>query len=170
MRSIRLKPFIWWALPALLFILCSLVYTGWFQQDVQPELSSRQFSEETLVDQLLALRLDERIHRVSWHYDILSIDFQIGESEQAMASVLEDIGEIGDFAFSETDNIKQILVRVLSAPSAKNLLLAIDAQRSNWMVVNRNQTSTQLWLKQLQQQSKMTMTRQAVDRYQLLQS
>lgn len=98
-----------------------------------------EFSDTNLVDTLADLPLRTELRRVDWRSPILMVDLKLpgGVSE---ADLFADLYEICRFAFADTSNIGEVMIRVKAAVSSDSrsdarkeaLLLSLEADRMSW--------------------------------------
>ncbi|WP_274364505.1 hypothetical protein [Paenibacillus thermotolerans] len=99
---------------------------------------SRAITEETIVDELVSLRLHSDIRRVSVGNRLLEVDLEIDPTGPAARTVKYDIAALAKLGVADADNISRVFVRVLEkkqdAASGKDgtLLLALSAGRSDF--------------------------------------
>ncbi|WP_052476369.1 hypothetical protein [Cohnella kolymensis] len=86
-------------------------------------------SDDNLVDALIGLPLRERLRRVSWDHSILTIDLKETDSSQ----VWTDTRDLILFSFHETDNVRQLLLRVFGGKDGNPaLLMAAETKFFDW--------------------------------------
>lgn len=99
---------------------------------------SRAITEETIVDELISLRLHSNIRRVNVGNRLLEVDLEIDPSAPAARSVKYDIAALAKLGIADADNISRVFVRVLEkhpeggSGKAATLLLALSAGKSDF--------------------------------------
>jgi hypothetical protein len=93
----------------------------------------RMLTEETIVDEIVALRLHAQIKRVHVGNRMLEVDLEIAPGEIAAKSIRTDIGALAKLGLADASNISRVFVRVHEKKNdpgdngAKTLLLALTA-------------------------------------------
>lgn len=90
---------------------------------------------DNLVDEMSRLILSTKISKVELRQHTLSIDIKVTEQQFNAASVYESIAELIAFSMQRTDNVYQLLVRVVAEDpwtKSKYLLLAADVRKGQW--------------------------------------
>ncbi|WP_199614961.1 hypothetical protein [Paenibacillus alkalitolerans] len=99
---------------------------------------TRTITEETIVDELIALRLHADIRRVNIGNRWLEVDLEIDPGGREAKAVTSDIAALAKLGLAEADNIARVFVRVLEKDgeeedaSNKTLLLALTAGKSDF--------------------------------------
>jgi len=94
----------------------------------EPAMSKR-LTDDRLVDALTAFPLVNRPIKIGWDHGILAIDVR-GDSAD---DLWRDMGALINYAYSDVDNVKQLLIRVFGANGdRKVLLLAAETRKSDW--------------------------------------
>lgn len=91
-------------------------------------------SDENLVDAIAGVRLQHRLIRVGWEHAILNLDLALRDTASP-EDLQQDIAELLRFAFLDTGNVRQVLIRVYrDADDRSALLLYGDLRREdgNW--------------------------------------
>lgn len=92
-------------------------------------------TDRNLVDLFAKSPLHLDIAHVEWSNAILSVDLKAKPNEPAADVIYDDLYELARLGFSGTQNVSQLLVRVMEQPEAAaavpQLLLAMDAKRSD---------------------------------------
>ncbi|KAA9006233.1 hypothetical protein F4V43_04535 [Paenibacillus spiritus] len=99
-------------LPALAGLDGSVRHGG--ERPVMASSEPVQLSGGTLVDELAALPLTLPIGRAGWSDGALSLDLQVTDSAQPPGEVYLNIADVLDFAFGRTDNVNQVLLRIIA--------------------------------------------------------
>lgn len=92
-------------------------------------------TDDNLVDTLHSLPLTTPIARVSWEHSTLTLDVKLTEGGAAPTEVYQNMGEITAFCFYGTNNVKQLLLRVVAEDQwtgERHLLVASDIRRNEW--------------------------------------
>jgi len=92
-------------------------------------------TEDNLVDQLGALPLLLSIDSAGWENNILSLDLKITSNDPHPEEIYRDVARTISFAFQETPNVNELLLRVIVEDKwlgSRRLLLAGDIRRSEW--------------------------------------
>lgn len=139
-----MKWFLRWIPAAVLSVIIAVLLSFVSQMDLQyaKDLDQNdsqktvfvqqhiQLSNHNLVDQLSGLSLNHSIRRVDWKGSILSVDLKIDQKSQKI-DTYQDMFLLSHFAFSQTDNVNQLLIRIMDANSDE-MLLALDGKRQQW--------------------------------------
>ena len=91
--------------------------------------------EDNLVDQLGALPLKLSIDSAGWENNTLSLDLKITSNAPDPEAIYKDMAQTISFAFQDTPNVNELLLRVLVEDKwlgTRRLLLAGDIRRSDW--------------------------------------
>ena len=91
--------------------------------------------ENNLVDQLGSLPLMLSIDSAGWENNTLSLDLKITSNAPDPEAIYKDMARTISFAFQDTPNVNQLLLRVLVEDKwlgSRRLLLAGDIRRSDW--------------------------------------
>ncbi|MDF2723287.1 MAG: hypothetical protein K0Q59_2962 [Paenibacillus sp.] len=91
-------------------------------------------SDRNLVDLFARFPLQLGISHVEWNDAILSIDLKSYPGTMTESVIYNDLFHIARLVFEGTNNVSQMLVRVMepsSSGSGAQLLLAMDAKRSD---------------------------------------
>ncbi|OKP93633.1 hypothetical protein [Paenibacillus sp. P46E] len=114
---------------------------------LEPSLQSKYgalevFGEEgtvlgnnNLVDLLGELPLTLSIDRVGWKGSVLSLDLKVTGNETEPQEIYQNMALAISFAFQETVNVDQLLLRIVAEDKwleSRRLLLAGDIRRSEW--------------------------------------
>lgn len=97
--------------------------------------SPAELTEENLVDALAPLQLPVPIAKVELNRDILSVDLKVEGDSVRTADVYRGMAEMISFAFERTNNIDQLLLRLMAEDrwiGTKYLLLAADVRRTEF--------------------------------------
>lgn len=142
----------------MVFVIVGITF--WFNLDNNKSETenNRILTEQVLVDRFVQLELGHELKRVGWDHSILSVDLWWKEQEDGWKQMMQDVGELGDFAFERNDNVKRILLRVLSDDQTHRLLFALDGRKENWAKQERDQLSAAEWISVYEQQAKITLT------------
>jgi hypothetical protein len=123
------------------FVLVSLSsLSSYASKDVhKPALAdigkSIELSTDNLVDEMSRLLLPVKLSKVDLKQHILSVDMKITGDNFKPALVYESLAELISFSMGQTNNVYQLLVRVVAEdPWTKNkyLLLAADIRKGQW--------------------------------------
>ncbi|HZG57469.1 hypothetical protein [Paenibacillus sp.] len=96
---------------------------------------TRPLTEETIVDELVALGLTADIRRVAVGASMLEVDLAAVPEAADEAAILADMGSLARLALAESDNISRVFVRVLEPVDGKRggtLLLALSGAKSEF--------------------------------------
>jgi SpoU rRNA methylase family enzyme len=96
---------------------------------------TRPITKETIVDELVALRLSSHIHRVAIETTVLEIDLMVEAGRANRVVVESDMGELARLAIAESDNIGRVFIRVLEkneSSSGGKLLLALTGGKTEF--------------------------------------
>jgi hypothetical protein len=105
--------------------------------DGMPVFSSsrtKQLSEQTIVDFVIALNVHERVQKIDWNRSTLSVDLTM--NPQADKGLLfRDLYRIAHSALSDTSNVERVLIRVMDRSRHQSgppqLVIALDAARQD---------------------------------------
>lgn len=89
--------------------------------------------QNNLVDTMTQLPLTLPISKVEWDDSILAVDLKYASAGVNPDVIYENMAEMIRFSFTQTSNVKQLLLRFVitdERTKAKRLLLAVDARRS----------------------------------------
>lgn len=92
-------------------------------------------NSNNLVDEMSKLVLSAKLSKVELRQHTLSIDLKVTEQQFNAASVYESIAELMAFSMQRTDNVYQLLIRVVAEDpwtKSKYLLLAADVRKGQW--------------------------------------
>ncbi|WP_150271047.1 hypothetical protein [Paenibacillus tepidiphilus] len=95
----------------------------------------RVLGNNNLVDALAALPLSLSVDSVGWNGRVLSLDLKVTGSDHTPGELYNNMAEAMTFAFQETSNVGQLLVRVIAEDKwlgTRRLLLAGDIRRTEW--------------------------------------
>jgi hypothetical protein len=105
--------------------------------DGMPAFSSsrtKQLSERTIVDFVIALNVHERVQKVDWNRSTLSVDL-IMNSQADKSMLFRDLYRIAHSALSDTSNVERVLIRVMDRSrhqtGRSQLVIALDAARQD---------------------------------------
>lgn len=96
---------------------------------------SIELSTANLVDELSRLDLSVKLSKVDLSRHILSVDMKLTGDNFKPALVYESLAELISFSMGQTNNVYQLLVRVVAEdPWTENkyLLLAADIRKGEW--------------------------------------
>lgn len=96
---------------------------------------SIELSTANLVDELSRLDLSVKLSKVDLSRNILSVDLKLTGDNFKPTFVYESLAELISFSMEQTNNVYQLLVRVVAEdPWTKNkyLLLAADIRKGEW--------------------------------------
>ena len=125
-----------------------------------------KMSDQNVVELIAELPLKLRIQKVDWQQSVLSIDLQFTPENHADAVVYHDLYLLSQFGLTQTANVNQVLVRVMTSQSStapsKQLLLAMDARRENIQRGEKQKTdgNPDIWKIYLQTHYRLTLTQQ----------
>jgi len=91
--------------------------------------------ESNLVDKLGALPLELQIGSAGWRNNVLSIDLKVTGNDNEPGEICRDMAEVMSFAFKDTGNVDQLLLRIIAEDKwlgSRRLLLAADIRRPEW--------------------------------------
>jgi hypothetical protein len=98
-------------------------------------LQNRHLNTDNLVDVLLELPLHADLGKVEWGLGILSIDLRYVDGKTTSETLFKDIYEVLRFGFYQTDNVEQVLLRVVDATERldrRPVMMALSAKRDDW--------------------------------------
>ncbi|MBW4082837.1 hypothetical protein [Paenibacillus sp. S150] len=90
---------------------------------------------DNLVDRLEELPLSLSIDRVGWKGRVLSLDLKVTGNDPEPQELYQNMALAISFAFQETANVDQLLLRVVAEDKwldSRRLLLAGDIRRTEW--------------------------------------
>lgn len=129
----------WWLHAATLSIIIAMLLSLFVQLDPQSigEKSSQmvfrdqhvQLTGHNLVDQIGGLDLLHQLRRVDWTGKALFIDIKLQGSYRT-DEIYDDLFTLCMFSFVQTENVQQLLVRMLDGNGG--LVLALDGSREQW--------------------------------------
>ncbi|MNO24859.1 hypothetical protein D3C76_146880 [compost metagenome] len=88
-----------------------------------------------LVDLLEELPLTLSIDRAGWKGNVLTLDLKVTGNDQEPQELYQNMARVISFAFQETVNVDQLLLRIVAEDKwldSRRLLLAGDIRRSEW--------------------------------------
>lgn len=94
-----------------------------------------ELSSDNLVDELSRLHLSVKLSKVDLGSHILSVDMKLTGDNFKPALVYESLAELISFSMGQTNNVYQLLVRVVAEDpwtKTKYLLLAADIRKGQW--------------------------------------
>lgn len=94
-----------------------------------------ELSSDNLVDEMSRLYLPVKLSKVDLRMHILSVDLKLTGDNFKPALVYESLAELISFSMGQTNNVYQLLIRVVAEdPWTKNkyLLLAADIRKGQW--------------------------------------
>lgn len=98
--------------------------------------SPRMLSEESVVDELSALRLAAKLKRVSLRASVLEVDLLLRHGIPVDEdAVYGDLGKLASLALAEAGNISRVIVRVLEEGGARSggrLLIALSGAKNEF--------------------------------------
>ncbi|XID94262.1 hypothetical protein ACF3MZ_06995 [Paenibacillaceae bacterium WGS1546] len=90
---------------------------------------AKWLTDENLVGAVVGLELRGRVLKIGWDHGILTVDMNGYDPDGAW----DDIGKLIVYAYAETINVKQLLVRVYGdRGGSRTLLLAADTRKEDW--------------------------------------
>ncbi|WEK55688.1 MAG: hypothetical protein P0Y55_06490 [Candidatus Cohnella colombiensis] len=93
-------------------------------------------TDDTLVDLMVTFQCRERLARVTWDHSILAVDLM----ETSLTTSWVDVHELITVAFSQKNNVEQVLIRLFNGNNeAEPLLLAIETRKDDWKSNELNQ-------------------------------
>lgn len=98
----------------------------------QPEKPAK-LTDDNLVDALVRIPLQLDIGKADLHQLVLSVDLYMPSGLTESRMVYHDLYELSQFGLAATNNVEQVLIRVLEREDGeganRQLLLAMDARR-----------------------------------------
>jgi hypothetical protein len=94
-----------------------------------------ELSTDNLVDEMSRLHLPVKLSKVDLRRHILSVDMKLTGDNFKPTLVYKSLAELISFSMGQTNNVYQLLVRVVAEdPWTKNkyLLLAADIRKGQW--------------------------------------
>lgn len=91
--------------------------------------------EDNLVDGLSGLPLTLSIDSAGFERNVLSLDLKVTGNDHEPGELYRNMAEAISFAFQETENVNQLLLRIVVEDKwldTRRLLLAGDIRRSEW--------------------------------------
>lgn len=89
-------------------------------------------TQSNLVDHFTQLGFHIPLQRVEWSGELLMVDFQMISISQR-EHLYSDLYRLSEFAFSQTNNVNQLLIKVNAYQEGENrLLISLDAGRNQW--------------------------------------
>lgn len=101
-------------------------------ETLSPGSSGVVLSNRNLVDAVGSLTLSLPIGSVDWEDGVLSLDLKVTDSSLQPKEVYAAMAKTFDFAFRNTENVDQVMLRVIAEDKwlgTARLLLAADARR-----------------------------------------
>ncbi|WNS44488.1 hypothetical protein [Paenibacillus sp. MMS20-IR301] len=98
-------------------------------------VSGIQLRNDNLVDALGEIPFSLLIDRVGWENQVLSLDLKVTGNDHEPQELYRNMALAISFAFQETDNVNQLLLRVVAEDKwldTRRLLLAGDIRREEW--------------------------------------
>ncbi|WP_151734470.1 hypothetical protein [Paenibacillus tengchongensis] len=92
-------------------------------------------NDDNLVDVLAALPLTLPVDSAAWNGRVLSLDLKVTGNDHEPRELYGNMAEAITFAFQETGNVGQLLLRVIAEDKwlgSRRLLLAGDIRRGEW--------------------------------------
>lgn len=96
---------------------------------------SRMLENDNLVDALSAVPFSLAIDKAGWVNGVLSLDLKVSEYRHEPQELYRNMALAIAFAIQETDNVDQLLLRVVAEDQwldTRRLLLAGDIRRNEW--------------------------------------
>lgn len=96
---------------------------------------SRMLENDNLVDALSAVPFSLAIDKAGWENGVLSLDLKVSGDHHEPEEVYRNMALAIAFAMQETDNVDQLLLRVVTEDQwldTRRLLLAGDIRRTEW--------------------------------------
>lgn len=106
----------------------SVVTRSGEQMAVFSDHRTRTLTEQSIVDELVELKLSTNIHRVMLGASRLEIDLTVGRAPVKEEEVYSDMATLARLALADSDNIHRVFVRVLVEDDSSrrlSLLLAL---------------------------------------------
>ncbi|MCC3373511.1 hypothetical protein [Cohnella sp. REN36] len=96
-------------------------------------LRVEKLSSDILVDAMVSLPLNERLTRVGWDHDILTVDLSLSANDASPKDLWKDAAELVRLSFGAMPNVRQLLLRIYLESDGKRALLASgDSRASDW--------------------------------------
>ncbi|MDF9840328.1 MULTISPECIES: hypothetical protein [unclassified Paenibacillus] len=92
-------------------------------------------ADENIVDTLSSLPLSLDIGSAGWKNGVLSLDLKVTGNDHEPEELYRNMALAVSFAFQETDNVDQLLLRIVAEDKwldSRRLLLAGDIRRTEW--------------------------------------
>ncbi|WP_340024447.1 hypothetical protein MHI24_04895 [Paenibacillus sp. FSL K6-1096] len=96
---------------------------------------SRMLEDDNLVDALSSVPFSLAIDKAGWENGVLSLDLKVNSDHHEPKELYRNMALAVAFAIQETDNVDQLLLRVVAEDQwldTRRLLLAGDIRRSEW--------------------------------------
>lgn len=96
---------------------------------------SRMLENDNLVDALSAVPFSLAIDKAGWENGVLSLDLKVNSDHHEPKELYRNMALATAFAIQETDNVDQLLLRVVAEDQwldTRRLLLAGDIRRGEW--------------------------------------
>lgn len=125
------------ASAVLLPKLASLEESGQLQKGAVETFSGAGIvlGDDNLVDQMATLPLSLAIDSVGWKSGVLSLDLKVTGNAHEPQELYQNMAAAISYAFQETANVDQLLLRVVAEDkwlNSRRLLLAGDIRRREW--------------------------------------
>lgn len=92
-------------------------------------------ADENIVDTLSSLPFSLEIGSAGWKNGVLSLDLKVTGNDHEPEELYRNMALAVSFAFRETDNVNQLLLRIVAEDKwldSRRLLLAGDIRRTEW--------------------------------------
>ncbi|AIQ48181.1 hypothetical protein R70723_21390 [Paenibacillus sp. FSL R7-0273] len=92
-------------------------------------------AEDNIVDTMSGLPFSLVIGSVGWKNGVLSLDLKVTGNEHEPEELYRNMALAISFAFEDTDNVNQLLLRIIAEDrwlDSRRLLLAGDIRRGEW--------------------------------------
>ena len=124
------------SLSVIIALLISVIpYLELFKLDRDLPVFKQQkqymISENNIVDFIASFSTKMKIKRVTWQHDALSIDLLLSKDSQVDTEIIyQELYQIIQKGFVQTDNVKEMLIRVFIDDMSK-IFVAVSANRKN---------------------------------------
>ncbi|WP_342561822.1 hypothetical protein NST84_19500 [Paenibacillus sp. FSL R7-0345] len=92
-------------------------------------------ADENIVDTISSLPFSLTVGSAGWKTGILSLDLKVTGNDHDPEELYRNMALAVSFAFQETDNVNQLLLRIVAEDKwldSRRLLLAGDIRRTEW--------------------------------------
>ena len=96
--------------------------------------TSKSITQETIVNDLVSLKLRVQLRRVVVETSVLEVDASVADEQLERETVLEDLGRLAALALGESDNISRVFIRITESDRSgkESLLVALSGSKSDF--------------------------------------